>query len=193
MTLARRRPTGSASLRDDTATKPGCHVASSAASRSRPLPTGRPSKMRGRGARLAPRTSRPRRYRLFHRVMELLHERLPARLPIDARLGRVRKGLWGYCRCEPSQFRIRVSDRLAEEFAIGVLEHEWAHALASTATTNVLEYLALSAAERERWSHGPAWGRAYAKVYATVMADILPQIRREQCAARRRSQARVNK
>jgi hypothetical protein len=122
---------------------------------------------------------------LFHRVLELLHEALPAKLPIDARLGWVKKSSLGVCTCFDTHFRIRVSSRLSEWSAIEVLVHEWAHALAWDAYKNVPYWPWAPVAENQKPFHGDAWGRAYSKVYRVVFFDIIPQIYKGQQAARR--------
>jgi hypothetical protein len=135
-------------------------------------------------ARSRTRRRKPR-YKLFHRVLELLHEALPARLPIDARLGWVKTTCCGFCSRRDKHFHIRVSSRLPELSAIEVLIHEWAHALSWDAYKNVPYWPWAPTAENQRPVHGAAWGKAYAKVYCEVFFDIIPQIRKEERAARR--------
>jgi len=124
------------------------------------------------------------RYKLFHQIAELLQELLPARRPIDVVLGCVPAGCHGYCAYGSARFRVRVSSRLPEPFAIDVLIHEWAHALAWPRRNRCM-YGCEPFAIRERRDHGVAWGRAYAKVYSAVGCDIIPQIHRAERAARR--------
>jgi hypothetical protein len=136
-----------------------------------------------------PRTRRRKpRYKLFHRVVELLHEALPAKHPVDVQLGWVNNYNLGECSRRGSHFRIRVSSRQPEWFAIETLVHEWAHALSWDAYKNVPYWPWAPAAEYQSPVHGDAWGRAYSKVYRAVFFDIIPQIRKEQRAARRLKQ-----
>ena len=131
----------------------------------------------------AVRVRRKPRYRLFHQIVGLLHELLPARLPIDVRLSAGDGRRYGDCTLEPSRFRIRVSSRLPDEFAIEVLIHEWAHALSWPRGQKRCSYRWQPMAIRGPIDHDAAWGRAYAKVYCKVLFEILPQLQKARRAA----------
>ena len=125
------------------------------------------------------------RYKLFHEIVGHLHELLPARLPVDVYLGVGDGRRYGECGLEPSRFRIRVSHRLPEEFAIQVLIHEWAHALSWPRGQNRCSYRWQPIAIRGPTDHDAAWGRAYARVYCKVLFEILPQLQKAKRAAQR--------
>jgi hypothetical protein len=133
----------------------------------------------------AARIHRRPKYRLFHQIVTLLHELLPARLPIDVCLGAGDARRYGDCTLEPSRFRIRVSSRLPEEFAIQVLIHKWAHALSWPRGQSRCSYRWQPIAIRGPIDHDAAWGRAYAKVYCKVLFEILPQLQKAKCAVQR--------
>jgi hypothetical protein len=133
----------------------------------------------------AARIHRRPEYRLFHQIVGLLHELLPARLPIDVCLGIGDGRRYGECTLEPSRFRIRVSHRLPEEFAIEVLIHEWAHALSWPRGQHRCSYRWQPIAIRGPIDHDAAWGRAYAKVYCRVVFEILPRLQKAKRAAQR--------
>jgi hypothetical protein len=118
----------------------------------------------------------------------MLHEALPAKRPVDVRLGWVNTNCLGFCTRRDERFRIGVSSRLPEWSAIEVLVHEWAHALSWDAYKNVPYWPWAPAAENQSPVHGYAWGRAYSKVYRVVFFDIIPRIRKEERAARRLKQ-----
>lgn len=144
---------------------------------------------RGAYTRVAERRSRGNPdFKFFHRVVELLPQVLPAKLPVVVRLGSPGPYTEGICRRFKSQFRICVSWRLCEDVAIDVLIHEWAHALAWPRRADLSRSLLLPPMQRQQSFHGPEWGRAYAKVYCAVVLDICPRVRREQQAARRKKQ-----
>lgn len=128
------------------------------------------------------------RYKLFHQIVDLLHELLPAPFPVDVRLGWPGERRLGVCSLGHKRFDICVSSRLPQGFAIDVLIHEWAHALAFPRGKNCFA---------NRWQpysrvgpihHDDARGRAYAKVYSTVVFAILPRIRKAERAALRLKQ-----
>ena len=144
-------------------------------------------------AGLAARSRRKVKYRLFQQVAALLSELLPARLPIDVRLAYVRVGLYGYCVFETTHFCIRVSSRLSQDFAIDVLIHEWAHALAWPRNKESFIYRWMPLSERGPLAHNSAWGRAYAKVYSTVRFEIIPRLRKQERVAKRLSKKRPRK
>jgi len=133
----------------------------------------------------AVRTRRKPKYRLFHQIVGLLHELLSARLPIDVYLGAVDSRRYGDCTLEPSWFRIRVSHRVPEDFAIEILIHEWAHALSWPRGQNRCSYRWQPIAIRGPIDHDAAWGRAYAKVYCKVVFEILPRLQKAKRAAQR--------
>lgn len=133
----------------------------------------------------AARTRRRPQHPLFHQIVGLLHELLPARLPVDVYLGVGDGRRYGECGLEPSRFRIRVSSRLPEEFAIQVLIHEWAHALSWPRGQNCCSYRWQPIAIRGPIDHDAAWGRAYAKVYCKVLFEIRPQLQKAKRAAQR--------
>jgi len=133
----------------------------------------------------AARIHRRPEYRLFHQIVGLLHELLPARLPIDVCLGTGDGRRYGECTLEPSRFRIRVSHRLPEEFAIEVLIHEWAHALSWPRGQSRWSYRWQPSTIRGPIDHDAAWGRAYAKVYCKVYFEIVPQLQKAKRAAQR--------
>jgi hypothetical protein len=133
----------------------------------------------------AARIHRRPEYRLFHQIVGLLHELLPARLPIDVCLGTGDGRRYGECTLEPSRFRIRVSHRLPEEFAIEVLIHEWAHTLSWPRGQSRWSYRWQPITIRGPIDHDTAWGRAYAKVYCKVYFEIVPQLQKAKRAAQR--------
>jgi len=133
----------------------------------------------------AARSRRKPRYRLFQQIVGLLHELLPARLPIDVCLGTGDGRRYGECVLEPSRFRIRVSHRLPEEFAIEVLIHEWAHALSWPRGQQRCSYRWQPIAIRGPIDHNAVWGRAYSKVYCKVYFEIVPQLQKAKRAAQR--------
>jgi hypothetical protein len=133
----------------------------------------------------AARTRRKPRYRLFHQIVGLLHELLPARLPVDVYLGVGDGRRYGGCALEPSRFRIRVSHRLPEEFAIEVLIHEWAHALSWPRGQHRCSYRGQPMAVRGPIDHDAVWGRAYSKVYCKVYFEIVPQLQKAKRASQR--------
>jgi hypothetical protein len=133
----------------------------------------------------AVRTRRKPKYRLFHEIVGPLHELLPARLPIEVYLGVGDGRRHGDCTLEPSRFRIRVSNRLPEEFAIEVLIHEWAHALSWPQGQKRWSYRWQPIAIRGPIDHDAVWGRAYAKVYCKVFFEILPRLHKAERAAQR--------
>ena len=138
--------------------------------------------------RAAGRPRGKRRFKFFHRVVELLQQLLPAKLPVIVRLGSPGAGCLGYCSRLKSTFRICIDSRLSEEFAIEVLMHEYAHALAWPRKSDDLASSRLPRAQRQRPFHGTDWGKAYSQVYCAVALDITPEVNREQRAARRHNQ-----
>ena len=144
-------------------------------------------------AGVATRSRRKVKYRLFQQGADLLCELLPARLPIDVRLAHVRDGIYGYCGYETTHFRFWVSSRLSQEFAIDVLIHEWAHALAWPRDEDSLTCRWMPISVRGPLDHNSAWGRAYAKVYSTVRSEILPRLRKQERAAKGLSEKRPRK
>lgn len=125
------------------------------------------------------------RFTFFYRVVELLQQLLPAKLPVVVRLGSTGPNNLGYCRRLDSQFRICISSGISEEYAIDVLIHEWAHALAYPRKSDLHAALCMPRSQRQRPFHGSDWGKAYAKVYCVVTLDIAPEVRRELRTARR--------
>ena len=133
----------------------------------------------------AVRTCQKSRYRLFNQIVGLLHELLPARLSIDVYLSAGDGRRLGDCTLEPSRFRICVSSRLPEEFAIEGLIHEWAHALSWPRGQSRWSYRWQPITIRGPIDHGADWGQAYAKVYCKVFFEILPRLRKAKRAAQR--------
>lgn len=133
----------------------------------------------------AARTRRRPQHPLFHQIVGQLHELLPARLPIDVYLGVGDGRRDGDCSLEPSRFRIRVSPRLPEQFAIEVLIHEWAHALSWPRGRKRCSYRWQPIALRGPIDHDAVWGRAYARVYCKVVFEILPRLQKAKRAAQR--------
>lgn len=139
-----------------------------------------------RAARETTRCSRRKRgFVFFYRVVELLQYVLPAKLPVVVRLGSTGASFIGYCTRLKSEFHICISDGLSEEFAIEVLIHEWAHALAWPGKAAHLASSRMPRAQRQRPFHGTDWGKAYSEVYCAVKLDIAPVVSREMRASRR--------
>tara|TARA_R100000808_G_scaffold134_1_gene992 strand:- start:23271 stop:23576 length:306 start_codon:yes stop_codon:yes gene_type:complete len=79
-------------------------------------------------------------------------------LPHTVRVTRPKKmEEYGTCEYleEPDRFLIRIHARLADSEALGILAHEWAHALAWTDDPLVD-------------AHGPEWGVAYSRCYQAL-------------------------
>jgi hypothetical protein len=133
------------------------------------------------------------RYKLFHQIVDHLHDLLPARFPVDVRLGWPGERCYGVCGLGRRRFDICVSSRLSEEFAIEVLIHEWAHALSWPRDERRFTYRWQPYSIRGPIDHDAAWGRAYAKVYSTVLFAILPRIRKAERAALRLRQKGLRK
>lgn len=134
--------------------------------------------------RMAIRSRRKPRFKFFHRVVELLQQLLPAKLPVVVRLGSPGQNCLGSCRRLKSQFRICISSDISEEFAVEMLIHEWAHALAWPRNADCLASSRMPRAQRQRPFHGMDWGKAYSEVYCAVVLDIAPEVRRELRASR---------
>lgn len=132
----------------------------------------------------ARRSRRKRGFKFFYRVVEILQQVLPAKLPVVVRLGSPGPNRLGYCRRLKSQFHICISSNLGQEFAIEMLIHEWAHALAWPGKADCLASSRMPRSQRQRPFHGTDWGKAYSEVYCAVKLDIAPEVHRELRASR---------
>lgn len=133
----------------------------------------------------ARRSRRKRGFKFFYRVVEILQQVLPAELPVVVRLGSPGPNRLGYCCRRESQFHICISNGIRQEFAVEVLIHEWAHALAWPRTVDLLAASRMPRTQRQRPFHGTDWGKAYSEVYCAVKLDIAPEVSRELRASRR--------
>lgn len=106
-------------------------------------------------------------------VFARLRELVPAGLPATLRLAHIRSAD-GWCRRRKTNFEITVSRYMSRCEAVDVLLHEWAHAVAWSHLDDALgKNPAVTKAELEYSSHGPAWGVAFSRIYQTYVADIM--------------------
>lgn len=86
----------------------------------------------------------------FLRLLCFLKKNIKLDHGITVRRIRMPRGYDGDCRLTDKGFLIRIEKSFPEHFAIDILLHEYAHALAWDKESDV---------------HGPTWGRAYSTVY----------------------------
>jgi hypothetical protein len=102
----------------------------------------------------------------FRQILAHLRGACPAAQPVVVRTSWLPAGTLGTCVRRPRKFVIRLSDELAEQLAIEVLCHEWAHALAwNFALEAVGSQPDVSPEQFEAEAHGEAWGCAYSRVW----------------------------
>lgn len=86
-------------------------------------------------------------------------------MPVVVRTSWLPDTLIGQCVRRAHRFVVLLNNQMAEEQAVEVLCHEWAHALAWNYSLDRLAELPdLDPAEFDRASHDEAWGCAYARV-----------------------------
>lgn len=90
----------------------------------------------------------------YYKVIRFLKKNLPIHNKITIRRTKMPKSLDGDCKCINNVFIIRIDKDLPEFYAIEVLTHELAHAIAW---------------DKEGDVHGPHWGKAYSLVYRKLL------------------------
>ena len=109
-------------------------------------------------------------------VFARLRELVPAGLPVKLRLAHILSAD-GWCRRRKTNFEITVSRYMNRSEAIEVLLHEWAHAVAWNHLDDALaRNPAVSKAEFDHVSHGPAWGVAFSRVYQCYVGEIMSDL-----------------
>lgn len=93
-------------------------------------------------------------FRAFYKTWRTLKKHLPLSHPVRLRRVPLSK-LDGDCDYRNDTYWIRIDKALPEYYAIEVLIHELAHALAWG---------------KDKDSHGPNWGKAYSFVYRTYLS-----------------------
>jgi len=109
-------------------------------------------------------------WHVFRTVLAGLRQRCPAAMPVVVRTSWLPDTLLGQCTRRPRRFVVLLNNQMAEEQAVEVLCHEWAHALAwNYSLDRMAQSPDLDPAEFDRASHDEAWGCAYAKVWRAYL------------------------
>jgi hypothetical protein len=109
-------------------------------------------------------------WHVFRTVLAGLRRRCPAAMPVVVRTSWLPDTLLGQCIRRAKRFVVLLNNQMAEEQAVEVLCHEWAHALAWNYSLDRLAQLPdLDPTEFDRASHDEAWGCAYARVWRAYL------------------------
>jgi hypothetical protein len=91
-------------------------------------------------------------------------------MPVIVRTSWLPDTLLGQCIRRAKRFVVLLNSEMAEEQAVEVLCHEWAHALAWNYSLDRLTQLPdLDPTEFDQASHDEAWGCAYARVWRAYL------------------------
>ena len=98
-----------------------------------------------------------KRYNDLHNLARYLKTQFLPNTPVQIRRLRLENDRWGDCDFDGKKYKIRIDNRVSEQYAIFFLMHEYAHILAW---------------DKQQKDHGTSWGIAMSKIYCAYLKWI---------------------